>query len=407
MKMFLSLAWRNIWRNKKRSIISIVSVMLAVVIALATRSMQLGFYSNSIDNVVSFYSGYIQIHAPGYWEKQSLNNSFIFSDSLVNEVENTNFVTFTAPRIESFALVSAGENTDGALIIGIDPELEDHLTGLKEKVTFGRYFDSEDNGIILAEGLAKHLKLNVGDTVVVLGQGYHDVMAAGKYEMVGLVKYPTSELNNGIAYLTMNEAQNLFVAYNRITSLVVMIDGYDKLSTVENSLKSKYGTDYEILTWEAMMPELVQSIETDNAGGLIMLFIIYMVVGFGILGTVLMMTMERTREFGMLIAVGMKRSYLRAVLVIESILLSFIGVIAGIILGIPVLIYFNINPLRLTGEAAKLTLEYGFEPIFPFSLEPMIFINQAIIVLIIALIAATYPVWKISKIEPVSAIREG
>lgn len=167
------------------------SVLFAVLIAVSMRSMQLGFYARSIDNVVSFYTGYLQVHAPGYQDKQSLEESFTHPDSVAALVQTVHGVTFSAPRLESFALLSAGQVTDGAQVIGIDPAKENQLTGLKKKLTQGRYLKADDQGILLGAGLAQHLQLSVGDTVVVLGSGYHGISAAGRYTIVGLVTFPT------------------------------------------------------------------------------------------------------------------------------------------------------------------------------------------------------------------------
>jgi ABC-type lipoprotein release transport system permease subunit len=407
MKMYLSLAWRNIWRNRRRSLISIASVVLAVVVALFMRSFQLGFYSHSINNVVSYYNGYIQLHAPGYWEKKSLDRSFAHDSALAAMVEATERITATAPRLEVFALVSAGERTDGALISGISPEHESAMIGLDRRVTSGRYLDASDPGIMLAEGLADHLGVGVSDTVVILGQGYHGVTAAGKYPVIGIVTFPVPEMNRGLAYLSLPQAQYLTAADDRLTTLAIMIDDQRHLEAVTSALQSRIGQRLEVMTWQEMMPELVQLIETDNAGGIIMIFVVYMVIGFGILGTVLMMTVERTREFGMLMAVGMRRSFLALVVTMESVILSFIGVIIGAVLGLPMMLYFYHHPIRLTGELAEATISYGFEPIWPMSLDPMIFFWQSLTILIIAIIAAAYPLWRIAGLDAVAAMRTG
>ncbi len=403
--MYLTLAWRNIWRNKRRSIISISSVVFAVLVAMAMRSMQLGFYARSIDNIVSYYTGYLQVHEPGYQEKGNLDYSFNRADSVAKIVEAVPHVTVTTPRLESFALVSAGNVTDGARIIGIDPQSENRLTGLERKLTAGRYLTSGDEGILLAEGLAQHLGMSVGDTVVVLGSGYHGVQAAGRYPVVGIVTFPSPELNSGMAYLALAEAQWLFGAAGRVTSLAVMIRGQRYLKAVERALESALGATYEIVSWETMMPGMVQYIRLDNAGGILMLLLVYVVVGFGILGTVLMMTMERTREFGVLIAVGMRRRVLGVVVLVESVLLSMNGAVLGMLLSIPVLIYLRAHPIHLTGAAAEGLRSYGFEPIFPFSLDPSIFFWQTVTVLAIAVAAAVYPVFRIVKLNAVNAMR--
>jgi putative ABC transport system permease protein len=405
MGLYLKLAWRNIWRNKKRSLIAVSSVLFAVVIALITRSMQIGFYRHSIQNVVSFFTGYLQVHAPGYFDNQSLDRSFGASDSLTQLVIRIRHVTMAAPRIESFSLASAGEITDGVMVIGVDPALEDQLTGLRKRVVSGRYLETGDAGVLLGEGLASHLQLGVGDTVILLGQGYHAVTAAGKYGIVGTVRFPTPDLNSGMVYLTLGQAQDLLGAPNRLTTLAVMVDEPNHLPVVLQSLKTELGDRYEVLSWEEMLPELVQYIQTDNASGIIMLVIVYMVIGFGILGTVLMMTMERTREFGVLMALGTQVSWLRRMVVMESILLSVVGVLAGVVAGTPLVWYYHYHPIRLTGETADMVLRWGFDPVLPFATNASIFLWQAFSVLLIALAASLYPVFRVSRLRVVNALR--
>ena len=407
MGIFLNLAWRNIWRNKRRSLISIASVLLAVVVALLMRSMQIGSYNHMIKNIASFHTGYLQVQAPEYFEKQSVNYSFKESASLKRFIDENEHTTVFAPRLESFALVSGGELTDVGMIIGIDPDLENGLSSLETRLVKGEFLSNSDHKIMLAEGLADHLKLTVGDTVVILGQGYHDIMAAGKYNIKGIIKFPMPELNNLIAYLPLKEAQILLGADDRLTSMAIMIDNQKYLNQTAQMIQNNLGRSYKVMTWEEMLPEVVQGIETDNAGGIIMLAVLYVIIGFGILGTILMMTLERIREFGMLLSVGMKRGYLRSVIIAESIFLSLVGVLSGVVVSFPILIYLYFNPIQLTGELAESISSYGYEPILPFSLAPSIFLNQGLTVLILALIASIYPVWKINQLNPVDAMRTG
>ncbi|MBM3324617.1 MAG: ABC transporter permease, partial [Calditrichaeota bacterium] len=391
MGLYLKLAWRNIWRNKRRSLISISSILLAVVIALVTRSMQLGFYRHSINNAVSFYMGFLQIHAPGYFENQSIDRSYEISDSLFEILERVPHVTTAAPRLESFALASCGDVTDGVMVIGTDPARESQLTGLEKRVKKGRYLQPDDDGVLLAQGLADHLGVGVGDTIVLLGQGYHAVTAAGKYIIIGIVEFPTLEMNTRMIFMPLRLAQDFLAAENRITSMAVMIDKEPELAAVVARLKSELGEKFDVLSWEDMLPELVQYVQSDNASGIIMLAILYMVIGFGILGTILMMTLERTREFGMLMAVGMRRGVLRGIVVTESILLSLIGALVGMIAGIPVILYLHQHPIYLGGEWADAMQRWGFDPILPFATDASIFFWQGLSVLIIALIASLYP----------------
>ncbi|MFQ5910871.1 MAG: ABC transporter permease, partial [Thermoplasmata archaeon] len=318
MRMYLVLAWRNIWRNRRRSWITIASVFFAVIIALFSRSMQLGSYRYMIKNAVSFYTGYIQVHSAGYWEQQTLDKSFVYSDSVAALIDRLNHVTASTPRLESFALVSSGDHTAAALVVGVEPETEDRITRLSKKLKEGDYLKPDQPGILLAGGIAELLAVGEGDTVVLLGQGYHGVTAAGKYPVAGIVEFPSPDLNSSMTYLHLKEAQFLYGAYERVTAIAFMIDSPKQLSGTMSQLKEILDDTYEVMSWDEMLPELVQYIEMDNAQGIIMVWIIYMVVGFGILGTVLMMAMERTREFGVVISIGLKRMRLAFVLLLES-----------------------------------------------------------------------------------------
>lgn len=403
--MYFLLAWRNIWRNKKRSWITIASVFFAVIIALFTRSMQLGSYRYMVKSAVSFYTGYIQVHSAGYWDEQSLDRSFIHSDYLKRVSEDPDHVTISTPRLESFALVSSGVHTAVAVVVGVEPETEDRMTNLKKKVTEGTYLNNGEKGILLAAGIADILGASVGDTVVLLGQGYHGVTAAGKYPVAGIVEFPAPDLNSIMSYLPLSEAQFLYGAYDRVTAVAFMIESQKELPKVMSKLELRLDETYEVMSWSDMLPELVQYIEMDNAQGIIMIWIIYMVVGFGILGTLLMMAMERTREFGMLISIGLKRMRLAFILTLESAILSLIAVVIGTLMGIPLLAYYRMNPIMLGGKAAEMVIAYGFEPILPFSMDPGIFWTQALTVLVIAIVAALYPIFRVFRLRPVEAVR--
>ncbi|OQX58617.1 hypothetical protein B5M50_04135 [candidate division KSB1 bacterium 4484_219] len=166
-----------------------------------------------------------------------------------------------------------------------------------------------------------------------------------------------------------------------------------------------FNNQYTLMTWQEMMPDLVQGIEIDNASGLVMLIILYIVIAFGIFGTIMMMTSERAKEFAVLISIGMKKIRLIWVSSLETVFLAFLGAFAGTVVSLPIIFYFHYNPIPITGNAARAFDTLGVEPIFNFSTEPSIFINQAIVVLIIALATALYPALFIGKLDPVKAIK--
>jgi ABC-type lipoprotein release transport system permease subunit len=405
MSTYIKLAWRNLWRNKKRTLIAAASVFFAVILALIMRSMQTGYYDYSIDASVRMYTGYIQVHGKDYWEKKSLDESMVLDQKHLKELKNTTGVNLIVPRFETYSLISHGNKTKVVQVTGINPELENQLTNLKKKIVSGEYFSDSSKGIVVAQGLAEILKVEVGDSVVIYGQGYHGVTAAAQIPIVGVVKFTLPELNKSFTYLSLPYAQWLFSAPGRLTSLSIMIDKPKEIDRVKSGIRKVFDRNYEVMDWEELSPELVQSIQIDNASGIIMLGILYVVIAFGIFGTIMMMTAERVKEFGILISIGMKKWKLGIVTLFETLFVSFLGVFTGAIISIPILLYLKANPIPLTGEYAEAILAFGFEPILPFAIYPGMYFAQIWTVLAIAIVSASYPILFIRKLQPVEALR--
>lgn len=402
--MYFLLSWRNLWRNKKRTIIAAASVFFAVLLAVVMRSGQKGSYAYMIDSSAKLFTGYLQVQGKGYWDNRSLDRSIVLGSSKQKRLSEISHVTAITPRLEAFSLVAYETNTKVAQIIGIDPSSENKLTGLKRRLIKGSYLSSGSDGVLIAQGLADLLKITINDSLIIYGQGYHGQIAAAQLSVIGIVKLPFPELNNSTVYLTLPKARDVFSAYNRITSLAILVDNIRNLSSIESSVRKVTDGEFTIMTWDEMLPDLVQNIELDNASGIIMLIILYIVIAFGVFGTVMMMTSERQKEFGILISVGMKKVKLIMVTTIETIFISLLGVVAGILGSIPIIFYLHFNPILMTGDAAKAFESIGVEPIMNFSTDPRIFYSQSVVVLIIALATAVYPVLFINRIQPAKAI---
>lgn len=406
--MLLKLAWRNIWRNKRRSLITAASVTFALFFAILMRSMQLGTYDNVYDNVISSSTGYIQVHKKGFWEEQTLEESMALKDSLLQEINQTEGVESSVPRLQSFSLISTGKDTKGAMVMGIHPTQEIAHFGLDEKLTAGKFFGENDRSVVLTEGLARFFEVRPGDTIVMIGQGYHGVSANAKYPVSGIVKLNSPELNKNLLYLPLQEAQELYGAYGRLTALVIIPQDEDDFEDIAAKLRSELDTanSFEVMTWREMMPELIQAMEADSAGGLIILFILYLVISFGVFGTILMLSAEREPEFGILISIGMGRGKIALTTLMEILILALIGVLVGCLLALPISYYYHYNPISLTGIFSETMLEYGFEPIMPFSIDSSIPLVHSTGMLIITMILSLYAVWKIYQLNPVTAVRK-
>ena len=405
MKEYLKIAWRNLWRNKKRTGITIASVFFAVFLALLMRSMQLGSYGNMEGTAIKNSTGYIQVHQAGYWDDKTINNTLSDDGSLSRSIKETENVSETIARLESFALASSGVLSKGVAVVGTKPETENEVSGLSKRVIEGAYLKNGDDGVLVAENLAKYLGLGIGDTITLISQGYHGVTAAGIYPVRGIIRFPSTSLNNKLLYMDLGAAQYFYGAPDKLTSISIMLENPDRLDQTLEAIVNSIGSEYEIMSWKELNPELVQGVESDNISGMFMLGILYVVVGFGIFGTMMMMTLERRREFGVMVSVGMQRYKLGIIILFETLFIAMVGVLAGIIAATPLMYYFHINPIELTGEAAQAMLDYNTEPVMPFSLDLPIFYNQAIVVFIITLIAVMYPLMVINRFNVLKAIR--
>lgn len=404
--MLLKIAWRNIWRNKRRSLITMASVSFALFFALIMRSMQLGTYDQAYSSVINATTGYLQWQGKGYWDKQSLEHSFAPDQETESQLRANSEVVDLVPRLESFALLASDRSeTRPGLVRGINFEQENKYFELGDKLIEGAMPEASQYGVCLAEGLAENLQLSLGDTIVIIGQGYHGMSANGKYPVIGIADLPNPEANKSTVFIDLDEMQSLTGAYGQLTGMVIIPKDAKEIEALKNSLETLLPAETELLSWREMMPELIQAMEADSAGGLAMLFILYLVIGFGVFGTILMLTAERKPEFGILLSIGMSRGRLALTTFMETAFLALLGILSGSVLSLPIAWYYHLNPILLSGDMEKMTEEYGMEPLLPFSVDPSIWITHGGIVLVISLSLSLYAVLSIYRLTPVKAMR--
>lgn len=401
----IKLSWKNIWRNRSRSLITIAAIFFAVILSVTASSLQQGIFENLVKNIVSFYTGYIQVHKKGYWDEQVLDNSFRVTNPLTKQILQNKNVYAVTPRLESFALISSGNITKGGLVVGIDPVKENKITLLKQKLIQGKYFSAADKHVLIAQGLANRLKLKLHDTVVLIAQGYHGTMAAGKYPIAGIVKFGSPDLNESIVFMPITAAMDLYGADSMATSYVLSLRDVNQLHITAATVATSAGPGYEVMTWEQIMPEVKQHIQTDTNSMKYIQGILYLLICFGIFGTLLMVMVERRYEMGMLMAIGMKKSRLAGMMLLESMFTIFTGCLLGILVSIPLVYYLHQYPLTMGGDTAKAYERFGFEPVFPTSTNASNFIIQGLIVLGAGLILSLYPIYKVIRLDPVTAMK--
>lgn len=404
--MINRLIWRNLWRNKRRTLISAGSVTFSVFLAVTMQSLQNGVFENLVRNMVNYYSGYIQIHHQGYWKERILENSFAFNDSLRNILLNSDAVKSFVPRIETFLLAANNDETKGALLFGTDPHSEIAMTRLNEKLVQGSFLDETgDKQLVVADGLAHKLNIKAGDTLTLLGQGLYGSFAAGKFSVKGIIKLGSPELDDALVCMDLTCAQELLSAQGMITSVSIEPPDADLLEKSVSVLEATLGSEFEVMSWKTMMPEVYYHIKMDTNSLYVIMGFLYLIIAFGVFGTILMMTNERKYEFGMLVAIGMRKSQLGRMFLAEIFLMAFIGAFAGMLLSWPFVLYLQNSPLHFSGEIAQAFSSYGFEPVFPAKLELSVFIRQSVNVFILSLLMSIYPLYRVMKLDPITQIK--
>ena len=406
--MIFKIAWRNIYRNKKRSLITITSIFAALFLIIFMRALQFGFYDNLIKTVVESYAGYVEVHAKGFWDNQNLENSMVVDNELIKNIESVNGVENTVERLQPFSLISTGEKTRGGVINGVVIEDEQKITDWNKNIIDGS-FQLERNEIIRAKGIAEYFDLQIGDSLILYGQGYRGMMAAGKYPVKGIIDLKNPNLNKLGIFMTLESARDYVSSDNISTHIIIDKRQYYSEDKILNDLESILSSDYEVMTWKETLPEIEQTITADSAGGLIMAFILYIIVVFGMFGTVLMMTEERKYEFGVLISIGMSRIRLFSIILVETVILSMIGVVLAILVTYPISYYFYLNPINivtLMGEGADVMIEeFGFDPVVPFSISLDIPFSHALIIFTFSLLISVYPAIRIFRLNPVKSMK--
>jgi ABC-type lipoprotein release transport system permease subunit len=451
--------------------ITAASVLFAVFFALIFRSLQLGSYDKMFRDVIESYTGYIQVQQRDYWEERTIDNTFSYDPVVYREINSDPNVISTVPRLESFALASSGPKTKGVLVMGVDPEKEQYLSGISEKmVQFrltpeavqqltmdealpesvkelaafyeGNSYTSSNRlqmdlgikdkeadalmpsiegytrfqngsimmgepGVWVGDRLSQYLELDIGDTLVLIGQGYHATTAAGKYPIKGIVKLPLPDLDNKVVYLPLDICQLLYNAEGNLSSLALHIADNEDRAIAETIDRISWfiPEGQRILDWREMNEVLVSQLEADNYSGMIMIGILYLVIAFGVFGTVLMLTAERKREFGVMVAIGMQKRKLASIMTIEMLLIGLLGMLAGSLIATLLILYGVDHPIVFTGEMAKMYEDFGMDPVMAFEGINFYFIWQLFIVCLMVLLSMIYPMRKIFGMKVVNSLR--
>ncbi|TVQ43376.1 MAG: ABC transporter permease [Saprospirales bacterium] len=407
MTIYLKLAWRSIWRNKRRTLITISALVFAVIVSVLMQSLNRGSHELIIENMTHLQTGFVQIQDYRFQDEPSLDNSFFFDESLEKEwLAIDDRIQWVLPRIETFMLAAIDGSTRGALVFGVEVEKEQNFNQLKDRLAEGEFFRKDEYAVVISTGFSERTNLGVGDTLALIGQGRFAMSASGLFTVRGIIDHPLPDMNSQTIYMPLPVAQELLSADQMVSSVLIGLETDRHTQSVADALKNGISDEeLAVFTWPELIPELLELLEFDLVGAYLMSYILYIVIAFGFFGTILTMTLERIKEFGILISVGMGRGRLAITLFLEVLVISILGVLVGAAGAWLLLYYFYLNPIELTGQLAETVIDMGWEPVLPMSFAPDQFYSQGIIVFFIAMVISIYPIYKIFSLDVIKASR--
>jgi putative ABC transport system permease protein len=404
-----ALAWRNLWRNRLRTTLTAGGIAFAVTLIVAAYSLQGGAMDAMADHATQLLTGHLQIQNPAYADDPSLRQLVPDATAVARALKSVPGVTAVAQRAVGFALVSVGERSYGAQVMGVDPQQEPGVSSLANLVVKGRYIQGPDDAL-LGSVIARNLGIDVGDEFVLLGSKLDSSVAALSLHVVGIVESGSAELDRALVQVHLAAFQDEFGLGDQVHMVVARVSDFEHvgatLPAVEAAL-APLGTASVALPWQRLMPEVAQTMQLKRASSLVMLSLIAVLVTFSIFSSFMMTVFERRREFGMLLAIGMRPAGIISVLQIEAAWLALLGAGIGLIVGSAVMTatqHFGIPLGQMAGELARrFNLPDRIYP--PLNVGAML--AAPLLMLVATQLAALVPALRIRALAPVDALRVG
>jgi putative ABC transport system permease protein len=403
------MAWRNIWRNPRRTILTVCAITFASVLLVFMLSFQFGSYETMINTSVKINTGHLQVQAANYQEKKSIR--LVISDpnavsKILDGIEEVKAYTF---RAQAFSLISSEDRTYGVSVTGIHPLREANVSRLKKLIRKGNFLSQSDiDHAIVGKLLAKNLRVDIGEEVTLLGQGRDGSIAATVVGVKGIFSTGIDEFDRSSIQIPLATFQEIFTMADAVHEVVVIGKSLADISNIKKKLEAELSMlpgrkPLKTLDWQELMPGLRQAIEIDLVSGLIFYGLLIIVVAFSILNTFLMAIFERTREFGVLMAIGTTPKRLTKVLLIESMTMTMIGIFTGVIIGILITYYFQVQGIDFSGSSELLS-QFGISGRMYPKLSLLSVSIGPFMVLFFTFFAALYPALKVRRLRPVEAM---
>lgn len=405
------MAWRNVWRNPRRTWLTVSAIAFACVILIFMLSFQFGSYETMINSAIQINTGHLKIQEKNYFEEKSMRQVVPEPARIMEAVSDIESVEAVTARANAFSLVSSGNRTSGAMVTGIDPENEARVSTLETLVREGEFLTAADdaaNPALIGRLMAQNLQVGPGDELVVLGQGRDGSVAATVLTVCGIYSSGLDKFDRSTLHTRLDTFREVYSMRGAVHEIVIRVSGLDRVEPVKKAVTgilsgTPGGRNLAVMDWDELMPGLTQAIKIDLTIGVIFWCLLVLVVAFSILNTFLMAVFERTREFGVMMAIGTRPGRLVKIMLYESSAMTLVGIALGLVLGCTVTWIFQNYGIDLSG-ASEILKQYGISGrIYP-RLSVITAFAGPVLVWAVTFAVSLYPALKIRTLKPVEAM---
>lgn len=400
----LRLAWRNIWRNHRRSLIILTSIVVGLVAIVFIEAVVRGFMRQSLDNQLGAHTAHLQVHRTGYHANPDINRFMSRPEDVDSALSADRRIGASSRRILATGLLTSARNSSGIMFVGVEPEREQHVTTIHRSIVAGRNLGTDPRETLISERMAKTLDIGLGDKVVAMSSTREGRVGSELFRVVGLFRTPIMEFDRMHAYIPYTTAQRLIGAGTEAAEFAMLLRSTADLNQVRDSLRAILGPEYEVQSYEDLIPSLAATVELTEKSMIIYYVILGLAMIFGIINTMMMSVFERIREFGVLKAVGMQDGMLFRMVLLEAAMLGTVGTSMGLVLGNALNAWIASTGLDFSWFSEGLSSWGSGAIIYPV-LDPLGSVRGGSLIIAMCILAALQPALKAVRLQPMDAIR--
>lgn len=407
MSFLLTVAWRSLWRHRRRSLITATAMAVGVALCMATMAFNDGMFEAMFEVMIEQQLGHAQVHHPDYPKKRVMQDTI--PATVLGRIDTTPGTVAAAPRLQGFALLGTESKSSGALLVGVDAEREAQVTPITRRVTAGAFLTpGTTGGIVLGQRLAQELGVDVGGSVVAVTQASDGSLGNGVYTVQGLVKTGNAQVDRSGAYLAVADLQDLLVLPDQLHGVLILTEDPTSIAPYVERLRAEVATDtIEVQPWWETSPQAAQMMGMRDFSAGMVLTIVFGAAGLGILNTMMMSVFERTRELGVLKALGLRPTRMVGLILVESLMLAGLAVSIGLVLGGAIDTFLVFRGFDLSASAKEGISFSGvvIDPVIKGVVRWQGVVETVLAVFLVSVASSLWPAVRAARLDPVESLR--